>query len=102
VGVKGGASVGAQAGPVGAQAQTGIDAQARTDVIRDTATTARDAGDQVGTAVRGAARTGAQATEKASATAVDKVQANANANANSTLGTGEEPTDTPEPEEDDE
>ena len=55
-----------------------------------------------GAGVKGGASIGAQATEKASDTAVDKVQANANANANSTLGTGEEPTDTPEPEEDDE
>ena len=99
VGAKGGTSIGAQVGPVGARAQVGVDAAAHSHAVHEAADVAKAAGDQIGDTVKDAARTGAKATDKASATAVDAVSGNAKAEANAAV-TAEASTEV-EPEEDD-
>ncbi len=100
VGAKGGTALGVQAGPVGAKAQVGVDAAARSHAVHEAADVAKAAGEQVGASVKDVARTGAKAANKASTKAVDAVSGNATAEANAAV-TGRAPTDDAEPEEDD-
>lgn len=99
VGAKGGTSLGAHAGPVGAKAQVGVDAATHSDAVHETTDAAKATGEKVGDSVKDAARTGAKAADKASAEATDAVSGNAKAEANAAV-TGEASTDD-EPEEDD-
>lgn len=100
VGAKGNTAIGVHAGPVGAKAQVGVDAAVHSDAVHQAAVAAKASGDQVGDTVKDAARTGAQATDQASAKAGEAVSGNAKAEANAAV-TGKAATDDAEPEEDD-